>query len=290
MNLQRIAAIAAITGVVLGGAAVVALGAAAYNAGQPEPELVYTAIDDSAEPQPEHTAGATTAGLGESGKLDSGEPGTGAMAADYNPYLDPANAEYVTPEERSEWLGKQAVIRKCMADAGFEFLEWQWWLGEKAQPRGLDFETSVLWVQALSGPNLYSPGGGCAGVGDKAEAEARAAGKPLTAPVPDDDPTQPTERQVWLDFQDLVRACMTEAGQEYLYWEWWNPVYQEPIDLANPDAPRNPPAQPEGLTEAEKAAWTLALDGNAGGGAAYRWEDAGCWGRAVHESGNDNMH
>ncbi|MFC9559326.1 hypothetical protein [Agromyces sp. NPDC056965] len=289
MNVQRIAAIAAITGAVLGGASIVALGAAAYDAGQPRAELVSSGIDDSAEPRPEQTAVAAPAAVEGSSQLAAAS-GTDPMAADYNPYLDPLNAEYVTPEERSEWLGKQVVIRKCMADAGFEFLDWQWWLGNDAQPRGLDYETSVLWTQALYGPDIYNPGGGCADVGDAAEAAARAAGKPLSAPVPDDDPSLPTERQEWLDFQDLVRACMTEAGQEYLYWEWWNPEYQVAVDPANPDAPIGLPAQPEGLTEGEKAEWSLALDGDAGLGAAYRWEDAGCWGRAVHEAGNDNMH
>lgn len=289
MNVQRIAAIAAITGAVLGGASIVALGAAAYNAGQPRAELVSSAIDDSPDPRREPTRSAPPAAPAELSSQLAAASGIDPNSADYNPYLDPLNEQFVTPEQRSEWLGKQVVIRECMDAAGFEFLEWQWWIGGSPQPRGLDFETSVLWTQALYGPDLSNPSGGCAKKGDDAEAAARAAGHPLSATEIAVDPALPTERQEWLAFQDLVRACMAEAGQEYLYWEWWNPDYQAPFDPAHPE-PVTPAAQPDGLTEAEKAAWTLALDGNAGGGAAYRWEDAGCWGRAVHEAGNDNMH
>ncbi|MFB9308258.1 hypothetical protein BJY17_002277 [Agromyces hippuratus] len=275
MNVQRIAAIAAITGAVLGGASIVALGAAAYTAGQPQVELVSSEIDDSAEPRPEQTAVAAPAGTGQTSQVAAAS-GIDTNAADYNPYLDPLSDQFVTPEARSEWLGKQVVIRECMADAGFDFLEWQWWLGGSPQPTGLDYETTILWSQALYGPDIYNPGGGCAEAGDKAEVEAREAGQPLGAPETPVDPEAPTEREIWLEFQQRVRDCMAEAGHEYLYFEWWNPDGSE--------------AQPLDLTEAERAEWTLALDGNAAGGAAYRWEDAGCWGRAVHESGNDNMH
>ncbi|MGW9631086.1 hypothetical protein ACWGST_10310 [Agromyces sp. NPDC055520] len=280
MNVQRIAAIAAISGAVLGGASIVALGAAAYDAGRPSAVASSAsgagdAGDRADGADPRATASTTTAGLGSVGQMPA-EPGTGTMAADYNPYLDPLNDQYVAPEARSEWLGKQLVIRDCMRAAGFEYLEWQWWLGGSPQPKGLDFETSVLWTQALYGPDAANPSAGCAGVGNAAEAEARAAGHPLGASEPAADPALPTERQNWLDFQQLVRECMAEAGHEYLYWEWWNPAAQS--------------AEPAGLSDDERAAWRLALDGNAGGGAAYRWEDAGCWGRAVHESGNDNMH
>jgi hypothetical protein len=276
VNVQRIAAIAAITGAVLGGASVVALGAAAYNAGQPRAELVASASDDSADSRPAPTPPAASAPPTELSSQLAAASGIDPNSADYNPYLDPLNEQFVTPEQRSEWLGKQVVIRECMDAAGFEFLEWQWWIGGSPQPKGLDFETSVLWTQALYGPDINNPGGGCAEKGDEAEAAARAAGQPLSATEIAVDPDLPTERQEWLAFQDLVRACMAENGQEYLYWEWWNPDGSAP--------------EPLDLTEAERAEWNLALHGNAGGGAAYRWEDAGCWGRAVHESGNDNMH
>ena len=280
MNVQRIAAIAAITGAVLGGASVVALGAAAYSAGQPRAELVSSPIDDSADSDDSQTeqGGPSAAGVGTGGQDSqlAAASGTDTNAADYNPYLDPLNEQYVTPEARSEWLGKQVVIRECMAEAGFEFLEWQWWVGGSPQPTGFDYETTILWSQALYGPDINNPGGGCASKGDEAEAAARAAGRPLSGAETPVDPEAATEREIWLEFQQRVRDCMAEAGHEYLYFEWWNPDGSEP--------------QPLDLTEAERTEWNLALHGNAAGGAAYRWEDAGCWGRAVHESGNDNMH
>lgn len=287
MNVQRIAAIVGISGAVLGAATVITVGAVAYAANQASLVAQPSPVDEVAqgghdiEPQPEGGAAAQTS-LQHPLPEGPRNPGTGPMDPDYNPYLEPTDPEYVTPEERSEWLGQQVVIRECMADAGFGYLDWHWWLGENAQPRGLDFETSVLWTKALYGPDLYHPGGGCADVGVAAAEAARAAGTPLSAPVPS-DPDMPTERQTWLLFQDEIRECMADAGFEYLYWEWWNPMYQS-ADM------NVEPAMPAGLTEAQKAAWSLALWGDAGLGAAYRWEDAGCSGYATHVIGNDNMH
>lgn len=288
MNLQRVAAIVGISGAVLGGASLITIGAAAYAANQAAQADQASTIDEVAqgshdvEPQPDAGA-ASSASMPNPLPAGPRDPGTGAMDPDYNPYLEPSDPEYVTPEERSEWLGQQVVIRECMADAGFEYLDWHWWLGENAQPTGLDFETSVLWTQALYGPDISHPGGGCADVGIAAAEAARAAGTPLSAPVPADDPSLTTERQTWLLFQDEIRECMAGAGHEYLYWEWWNPVYQSSNLGVEP-------AMPAGLTEAQKADWRLALFGDAGLGAAYRWEDAGCSGYATHVTGNDNMH
>jgi hypothetical protein len=44
------------------------------------------------------------------------------------------------------------------------------------------------------------------------------------------------------------------------------------------------------LPASEQAAARLALDGDTGAGADYHWDDAGCWGYAVHVMGNDNKH
>jgi hypothetical protein len=85
-----------------------------------------------------------------------------------------------------------------------------------------------------------------------------------------------TERQQWLVFQDAVRQCMAGAGKEYLYFEWWNPIYQGDGD----------PARPQDLSPDEAASWSLALYGDTGGGADYHWEDAGCWGVTVQQFGN----
>jgi len=86
------------------------------------------------------------------------------------------------------------------------------------------------------------------------------------------------EQQEWLAFQQIVRDCMAAAGQEYLYWEWWNPG---PSDSSN-----RFPAMPSDLSPDEVAAWELALHGTSPGGDDYNWQDAGCWGHAAHVTGN----
>ena len=87
-------------------------------------------------------------------------------------------------------------------------------------------------------------------------------------------------------YQGYVAECMTDRGQEYLPYDPWGAEWEATLDAMNPAIP----GQPEGLTPDEQAAWDLALGGDAGTGAAYRWEDAGCWGYATHMTGNDNMH
>ncbi|GAA1762893.1 hypothetical protein [Agromyces humatus] len=288
MNLQRIAAIVAISGAALGGASVIALGVAAYAAGQPEPVPAASAepaTSAGVEPAPTEPPTPPT-GVPQPEVADASDersPGAGAMAADYNPYLEPGDPEYVSLEERAEYLGQDAVVRQCMNDAGFEYLPNLWWINEGPQPSGLDFESSVLWTQALYGPDIYNPGGGCADAGVAAADAARAAGTPLTAPVPPDDPSKPTPRQQSLVFEDAVRECMADAGFEVRYFEWWNPEHQ-------PGDPRVDARMPENLGADEQAAWTAAMWGDAGSAAAYRWEDAGCSGYATHVTGNDNMH
>lgn len=89
-------------------------------------------------------------------------------------------------------------------------------------------------------------------------------------------PPTAAERRRWLAFQQVVRDCMADAGQEYLYWEWWNP---------GADDSNRFPAMPADLTPDELAAWELALNGNAGTGEDSRRQDAGCWGRAVQITG-----
>ena len=98
------------------------------------------------------------------------------------------------------------------------------------------------------------------------------------APAPETPPSA-EDQEAWLAFQQIVRECMAGAGQEYLYWEWWNP---------GPDDSNRFPAMPADLTAEEVAAWEAALHGDPAGGDAYRWEDAGCWGYAVHVTGGTN--
>ncbi|WP_173921577.1 hypothetical protein [Agromyces sp. Marseille-P2726] len=96
---------------------------------------------------------------------------------------------------------------------------------------------------------------------------------------PDRGTPTPEEQQAWLAFQQIVRECMAESGYEYLYWEWWNPS-SHPTNRFAP--------MPADLPPDEVAAWELALHGDAGVGDDYRWQQAGCWGYAVHVTGGTN--
>lgn len=114
---------------------------------------------------------------------------------------------------------------------------------------------------------------------DDSAADRFAPGAPTPgAPAPTEPPTA-EQQQVWLAFQQIVRECMAGGGQEYLYWEWWNP---------GPDDSNRFPAMPADLSAEQVAAWEFALHGDAAEGDAYRWEDAGCWGYAVHVTGGTN--
>ena len=175
-------------------------------------------------------------------------------------------SEPLTIEERSEYMGREQVIAECMAEEGVEYLPAAPWLNQDAQPRGLSYEQSIMWLNAFYGEARESwsvPASewerrGCLGVGDHAVAVARAAGTPLSAPLPEPDPNALTEAEEWAAFQEAIRSCMTERG------------FGEFDDGTD--------------------AWWDAMYGDAGTGAAYRWEDAGCDGYAVHVTGNDNMH
>lgn len=119
------------------------------------------------------------------------------------------------------------------------------------------------------GPDLRPPLAG----------QPEAPGGPPRSRTPGAPAPSAEQQQAWLAFQQLVRDCMGDAGQEYLAWEWWNPA---------PDTSNRFPPMPADLTPDQYAVWKLALDGDAGAGADYRWQDAGCWGRAVHVTGGTN--
>lgn len=108
------------------------------------------------------------------------------------------------------------------------------------------------------------------------DAPTGASVEPPAAPPAEAAPL--TERQQWLVFHDSVRTCMAGEGQEYLYFEWWNPAYKR--------ADGSDPAMPMNLSADEAASWAFALNGNTGAGADYHWEDAGCWGITVQKFGN----
>lgn len=80
--------------------------------------------------------------------------------------------------------------------------------------------------------------------------------------------------------QQFIDDCMADAGfAEYEAVAVWDPEYvadTEPWDSA--------------LTEKQSTAADLAMWGDAGAGADYRWEDAGCAGYGTHMIGADNLN
>ena len=282
MNIQRVTAGIAIGGIVLGAASIAVFGAGA--AGMPLPDVPRAPI---AAPTPTSTPNSVPQSVDAApDAADSVPVDTGSLA--YNPYITQGDPDYVPVEVRAEYLGRETVISQCMAENGFEYHVAAWWLDEKSQPRGLSYEESILWSDTYYGeanddwavPVTDWERMGCLGVGLHAEEVARAAGTPLSASVPDPDPEAPTPREIQHEFQQAIQACMAERGFGYRI-----PALGEFGTSLEDD-----PAMPDGLNEEERAAWLNALWGNAGAGSAYRWEDAGCHGYAVHVTGNDNMH
>jgi hypothetical protein len=90
------------------------------------------------------------------------------MSADYNPFLEPGDPEYVTEAEMTTWYALQDVIRQCMTEQGFEYLEWDWRLDEGPQPARQSWAEGDAWVKALYGADRLNPTGiwqesGCSG-------------------------------------------------------------------------------------------------------------------------------
>lgn len=80
----------------------------------------------------------------------------------------------------------------------------------------------------------------------------------------------------WMQTQAITAQCVKEKGYDYTfspYWAW----SAEPSWIAK-------------LPEDQQAAAGVALDGPGQTPGDYRWEDAGCWGYAVHVMGNDDAH
>ena len=92
---------------------------------------------------------------------------------------------------------------------------------------------------------------------------------------------RPSEREAWLAFQQVVRDCMTAAGHEYLYWEWWNPKSPTRPTGSRRCPPTSPPRSSRRGSSPSTATPALGDD--------YRWEDAGCWGYAVHVTGGTQL-
>ena len=85
----------------------------------------------------------------------------------------------------------------------------------------------------------------------------------------------------WMQTQAITALCMQEAGFGYTYIPHWT------RDSAAVGFPR---PWIMSLPESEQAGARLALNGDTGAAADYHWDDAGCWGYAVHVMGNDNAH
>jgi hypothetical protein len=244
-DVRRLAAPLAMGGLLVCAAAVALTAAGAFGIRLFEPPPAdVAAVGESVDPDAEEANGST---------VDALPPGT-------------FDSELVSDEDRSEYMGREQVIAECMAEKGVEYLPAAPWLNQDAQPRGLSFEQSIMWLNAFYGearedwsvPASEWKRRGCLGVGEHAVAVARAAGTPLSAPIPERDPNAPTEAEEWAAFEEAIRSCMTEKG------------FGEFDDGTD--------------------AWWDAMYGDAGTGAAYRWEDAGCSGYATHVTGNDNMH
>ena len=245
MNLKRLAAPLAMGGIAVCAAAVALTVAGAFGMPLLEP------------PRPEVAAADTPV------DLDADEADGSTVDV---PTTELFDSELLSNEARSEYMGREQVIAECMAEQGVEYLPAAPWLNQDAQPRGLSFEQSIMWLNAFYGearedwsvPASDWRRRGCLGVGDHAVAAARAAGNPLSAPVPEPDPNALTEKEELALFHEAVESCMADKGF--------------------------------GTVDAGTQGWWDAMYGNAGTGAAYRWEDAGCSGYATHVTGNDNMH
>lgn len=245
MNVRRLAAPLAMGGILVCAAAVALTVAGAF--GMPlfePPRAEVAAAGEIVDPHAEE-AGAST--------VDA-------------PAMEASDSPLLSVEDRSEYMGREQVIAECMAGKGVTYVPAAPWLDQDAQPRGLSFEQSVMWLNALYGearedwsvPDSDWRRRGCLGVGEHAVAVARAAGTPLSAPLPEPDPDAPTEVVELGSFDEAIRSCMAEQGF--------------------------------GTIDDGTEGWWDAMYGDTGLGAAYRWEDAGCSGYATHVTGNDNMH
>jgi hypothetical protein len=135
-------------------------------------------------------------------------------------------------------------------------------------------------AEALEGDAVPEPAPGSVVVAkpvDMASGDDPTATPGFAAMTPDE---QANARE-WLETQAITDECMSEKGfDEYNYYAYWN----------HPEGTPMPVQWIFSIPKSERAAANLAENGNTGGGADYHWDDAGCWGYAVHMMGNDNKH
>ncbi|POH68890.1 hypothetical protein C3B61_03005 [Cryobacterium zongtaii] len=96
----------------------------------------------------------------------------------------------------------------------------------------------------------------------------------VRTPNPDAVPDTPAEYE---HFYGLITECMAEAG-----FDWHGVWLGIDSEFAGVDMTSLGDVEP-----GSQAGFTLALYGDTGAGDYYHWADAGCWGNAVHVTGND---
>lgn len=80
----------------------------------------------------------------------------------------------------------------------------------------------------------------------------------------------------WFQTNAITAQCIKEQGYDYTFSPYW--------------ASNSDPSWIAKLPEDQQAAAGVALYGPGQTPGNYRWEDAGCWGYAVHVMGNDDAH
>jgi len=93
-------------------------------------------------------------------------------------------------------------------------------------------------------------------------------------------PDEQANGREWMETQTITAACMKDQGYTYTFEPFWEKEPGSPLE----------PWWVSTLPTDEQAGASLALDGDTGGGADYHWDEAGCYGYAVHVMGNDNAH
>ncbi|TFD23977.1 hypothetical protein [Cryobacterium lyxosi] len=94
-------------------------------------------------------------------------------------------------------------------------------------------------------------------------------------------PDEQANGREWMKTQTITAACMKDKGFSYTFEPFWERDNDNAVHIVT---------WVDTLPASEQAAARLALNGDTGAGADYHWDDAGCWGYAVHVMGNDNKH
>lgn len=305
MALASAGAVAIAAGVVIG-----SINVSANTAAREQSERVgaaFAAAEATASPAPTAVMGATS--TPEPVATPPSTPAAARAIGDptvYDPAVYAANAgagalSPAGPEEAGEIA--------CMAELGYT---WNWEVGAARATAELAAATAI------------TAAGGALRDDTTREAERAAAASTLGIPV---DQLDAYDAALVGVMNNDLSSCNTAAGlavqdstlDAFGGWgpDWWN---QTAIDarcladqgytlspeqrLAMRNALMAPPVMTtEAQEEAERqmaaiAGWDVATYraylradmGDTGAGADYRWEEAGCWGFAVHAVGKDNAN